>query len=53
MAVATVGYGNFTTHVGTLAEVMGALKGKSQDSVLAFYYDAGTSKTTAVVRTPA
>ena len=53
MAVTTVKYGNFTTHVGALAEVMAAIKGQPHSMVLTVYYDAGTSKTTAVVKTPA
>lgn len=53
MTVATVKYGNYTTYVGTLAEVMGAIRGLPHSALLNVYYDAGTSKTTAVVKTPA
>jgi len=40
MAVTKTEYGNWYTLKGTLAEVMGALKGKSPDEVRAIVFDS-------------
>lgn len=39
MVAATTNYGAWKTHTGTLAEVMGAIKGKSREYVVSFDYD--------------
>ncbi|MHA1773849.1 MAG: hypothetical protein ACTSXO_06950 [Candidatus Heimdallarchaeota archaeon] len=49
MAVSTTDYGSFKVHVGTLAEVAGAIKGEPANKIKAFYYDSGQAKTVAVV----
>ena len=48
MVVSTTDYGNLVTHEGTLAEVMGALKGKPASSIINVFYN-GTN-TTAVAK---
>jgi len=50
MVVATTDYGTFKTHVGTVAEVAGAMKGVPATHIMAVYYDSGSSKTTAWVK---
>lgn len=37
MVVATVDYGSFKTHIGTIAEVAGAMKGKDMKKSHIFY----------------
>ena len=49
MVVASVDYGTISSHTGTLAEVMGAINGKSTTAIIAIFYN-GTN-ITAVVRT--
>ena len=51
MAVTKTNYGNFTTLEGTLAEVMGELKGRSYDALISLAYDSTASKYVAVVKT--
>ncbi|MFA5132753.1 MAG: hypothetical protein WC444_05530 [Candidatus Paceibacterota bacterium] len=51
MAVATTTYGAWTTHQGTLAEVMAVIKGLGSSQILAIYYDTGASLHTAIVNT--
>lgn len=51
MAITITNYGNFTTYVGTLDEVMGAIKGKPHSSVISIYYDSGSGKHTAILKT--
>lgn len=50
MAVVTTNYGNWTTHTGTLAEVMAAIKSKLKSQIVSGpYYDGNiTGKTVAV-----
>jgi len=48
MVVTTANYGTLKSHTGTLAEVMGAIKGISPSAVIAIFYN-GTN-ITAVVR---
>lgn len=50
MAVDTTKYGNYITHVGTLAEVMGALNGKNPSIIISVFYDSNTSKVNAIVK---
>ena len=50
MAVSSTDYGTFVVHVGTLAEVAGAMAGKPATAIIAWYYDAGATKTTAIVK---
>jgi hypothetical protein len=50
MTVAKAAYGSYITLAGTLAEVGAALNAEcvTANQVLSIYYDAGTSKTTAI-----
>jgi len=50
MAVATIDYGTFKSHTGTLAEVCGAMKGLPADHIIALGYDAGRSVYFAIQR---
>ena len=49
MVVSTTNYGAYTTHEGTLADVMALLKGKSRNMFVALAYDVGNSKWALVV----
>lgn len=49
MAVVSTHYGNWTSHTGTLAEVMAAIKSKGKGQIVAIYYDDSiTGKTVAI-----
>ena len=50
MTVVTTHYGNWSTHTGTLAEVMGAIQGKLKSQIVSGpYYDGNiTGKTVAI-----
>ena len=49
MTVATVDYGTFRTHIGTIAEVAGAMKGKTMKDGSTIFWN-GTNITGIEVR---
>jgi len=51
MPIATTVYGNRTTHIGTIGEVMGAIKGRPHGIIISHVYDPDTTKHILVVKT--